>query len=301
MAQKASVSAAEVEIEEKVDLAPLSSLINATLFLRVPPPQSVFTDERLLALCEAYSIFSQCGLAENVTCRECEEPHTAAVVLDRGRFFYRCLFNGRVDLKEEDLRLFAFDRDALLYALAAAASLPTRGIIFHADRRLVRLGFVDDQERKWIIGYADGLDNSNSLAGVTEALEKQFSDGPGLIVTPSPINLNLPLPRLYRLIALHELFFGEANRIVLDWTAAWTWLGRRKRVPGIPGRPTVLEKTRKLRTKLQSAEKWPSERSAQVKLVLQQWSNEDMPKPACKTIENHLRVLEAEERTSKSL
>ena len=85
MAQKASVSAVEVEIEEKVDLAPLSSLINATLFLRVPSPLSVFTDERLLALCEAHSIFSQCGLAENVTCRECEEPHTAAVVLDRGR------------------------------------------------------------------------------------------------------------------------------------------------------------------------------------------------------------------------
>ena len=102
MAQKASVSAAEVEIEEKVDLTPLSSLINATLFLRVPPRLSLFTDERLLALCEAHSIFSQCGLAENVTCRECEEPHTAAVVLDRGRFFYRCLFNGRVDLKQED-------------------------------------------------------------------------------------------------------------------------------------------------------------------------------------------------------
>ena len=98
MAQEASVSATEIEIEERVDLAPLSSLINAALYSRAPTPQSVFTDGRLLALCEAYSIFSQCGLAENVTCRECEEPHTAAVFLDHGRFFYRCLFNGRIDL-----------------------------------------------------------------------------------------------------------------------------------------------------------------------------------------------------------
>jgi hypothetical protein len=300
MAQKASVSATEIEIEERVDLAPLSSLINAALYSPAPTPQSVFTDGRLLALCEAYSIFSQCGLAENVTCRECEEPHTAAVFLDHGRFFYRCLFNGRIDLKEEDLRLFAFDRDALLNALAAAANLPTRRINFHSDRRLVRLGFANDEERNWIIGYADSLDVTNSLAGVTEALEKQFSDGPGLIVTPSPINLNLPLPRSYRLIALHELFFGEANRIVLDWTAAWSRLGRRKRVPGIPGRPTELEKTSRLRRELQSAGTWPSERSAQAKLVLQQWSNDDMPKPACKTIQNHLRVLEGGERTSKS-
>jgi hypothetical protein len=234
------------------------------------------------------------GIAQEITCLECDAPHPAIVNHDGGRYFYRCLFNGEIELTSDDVRLFAIDRNALLDALASAAKLVSRSRISYAEDRLIRLGFVTDKDRDWVLAYADGLTSPNNFAGVQEAIEKQFPDGPGLIATPSTVHLNMPLPRRYYLISLHELFFGQAGHFVLDWDAAHHRLGRRKKVPGAPGRPTGREETRRIRSDLVKRGQWPSARAVQVRLVEKNWLHEGSKVPRPKTIEAHLLAIEAE-------
>jgi hypothetical protein len=112
--------------------------------------------------------------------------------------------------------------------------------------------------------------------------------------------LTLPLARSYKLIALHELFFGMANRILLNLPNALSRLGQRRKVPGVPGRPTQRETTKRLRLELMAAGEWPSKRSAQVTLIRQRWLTRDLETPKPKTIENQLRLIEADERDPKS-
>jgi hypothetical protein len=50
---------------------------------------------------------------------------------------------------------------------------------------LVKLGFIEDTERAWVLAYADGLADLNSLARVIEDIQQLLPDGPGLIATPS--------------------------------------------------------------------------------------------------------------------
>jgi hypothetical protein len=248
-----------------------------------------------MRLCESLGILSYWGVARAVTCLECDDPHPAIVRHDGGRYFYRCLFNGKIELTSDDVRLFAIDRNALLGALADAANLAARNRMSYAEERLIRLGFVSDEDRDWPLGYADGLTSPNVFAGVQEAIEKQFPQGPGLIATSSRVHMNMPLPRSYRLISLPELFFGQADRFVLDCDAASYHLGRRKKVPGPPGRPTELEETRRTRSELLKRDQWPSARIAQVRLVQENWPQESSRTPAPKTTEAHLRAIEAEE------
>jgi hypothetical protein len=222
-------------------------------------------------------------------------PHPAIVMHHNGRYFYRCLFNGEVELTSDHVRLFDIDRRAFLDVLAAAAKLGSRSRMSFAEDRLVRLGLVADKGREWVLGYADGLTSPNVFTGVQDAIEKQLPDGPGLIATPSAVHLNTPLPRSYRLISLHELFFAQGEHFTLDWDAAYTRMGRRKKVPGTPGRPSEFEVTRRMRSDLMSRGQWPSTRAAQVNFVEECWPHEEANIPARKTIEAHLRDIEAEE------
>jgi hypothetical protein len=235
------------------------------------------------------------GVTQEVTCQECEVPHPAIVNHDCGRYVYNCLLNGEIELNSDDIRLFAIDRDALFDALADAANLAARNRKSYAEGRLIRLGFVIDENRIWPLAYADDLTSPNVFAALQEVIEKQFPDGPGLIATPSVVHLNVPLHRSYGLIPLHELFFGQANQIMLDQQVAFTRLGRRKKSPGAPGRPTEREETRRIRSELLQGGQWPSARAAQVKLVEENWPHGGPEIPAPKTIEAHLRAFEGED------
>jgi hypothetical protein len=294
MAQYPPVPVPEVDAEARLDLAPLSQWINAFLFTNLIPRFGC-ADEKVAQLCETLKIFQSRGLAETVACRECEEPHVATVMFDEGRIYYWCLLNGDIEVAKQDLELIAFDRNQLIDALSAAACLPARGRAFHAGGRLVQLGFVADQEREWFLSYADDLDNPNTLAGVVDSVAKMLPDGPGLIATPSRVPLVLPLPRSYKLIALHELFFGTVDRILLDLPVAWSRLGWRKVIPGTPGRPTQREAIRQMRVELIKRGEWPKSRRAQASVMLERWPQGDRTRPAPKTIENLRPQIEAEE------
>lgn len=295
MARKSAIPLAALEAEARVDLSSLSQWLNVSLRSGKSLPRRAYSVERLQLLCETLGVLSFQGIAQEVTCRECEFPHPANVIYDCGRYVHNCLLNGEIELTENDVRLFAIDRDALLDALANAANLAVRNSISYAEGRLIRLGFVSDDDRIWPLAYADDLTRPNVFAALQEAIEKQFPDGPGLIATPSRVHLNVPLHRSYALIPLLELFFGQANQFVLDQQVAITRLGRRKKNPGVPGRPTEREETRRIRSDIRKRGQWPSGRAAQVKLIEENWPDGGPEIPTPKTIEAHLRGFENED------
>ena len=295
MARKPTVLRAAVAGEARVALSSLSQWLNVSLRSGRPLPRRAYNVERLRPLCETLGILSFQGVAREVTCQECEDPHPAIVNHHCGRYAYNCLLNGEIELHDDDIRLFAIDRDAFLDALANATNLAARNRISYAEGRLVRLGFVSDEDRIWPLAYADDLARPNVFAAVQETIEKQFPDGPGLIATPSRVHLNMPLHRSYGLIPLHELFFGQANQIMLDREVALIRLGRRKKSPGVPGRPTEREETRRIRSDFLQRDQWPSGRAAQVQLIEENWPDGGPQIPAPKTIEAHLRAFENED------
>ena len=104
--------------------------------------------------------------------------------------------------------------------------------------------------------------------------------------------MNLTLPRSYRLIALHELFFGHKDGFHIDREAAQIRLGRGKKAPGQPGRPTERELVKKIWQAERLSETWPAQRTAQAEIILSHWPSEHRSRPAIKTIENHIRDFE---------
>ena len=112
-----------------------------------------------------------------------------------------------------------------------------------------------------------------------------------VVVTPSPVPINLTLPRSYRLIALHGLFFGHEDGFHIDREAAQIRLGRGKKAPGQPGRPTDRELVKEI---------WLAERLSELggttgsagRDYLSRWPSEHRSRPAIKTIENHIRDFE---------
>ncbi len=282
-------------VENRLCLQRLSSWLNVVsrtsrILYRRPLAEQAAS---ILSLCEASGIIAFQGLALEVTCRECDDPHVAQILYQGVSYHYLCPMNGVISLTEDDLKLVRCDKKALLRALSASAGLKENAARVLNDGSLVYLGLTaqDRGNQPWGLAYAEGLEDPNILAGVIENIQQRFCDGPGLIVTPSRVALTLPLPRSYKLIALHELFFGESDRITLDLQMARTRLGRREKVPRTPGRPTKRETTRRLQAELKSAGDWPASASLQVRLIQAQWPQEDWPPPAPNTLENQLRRL----------
>ena len=142
-----------------------------------------------------------------------------------------------------------------------------------------------------MLAYTDRIESENALAGVVDALATRFSKGPGLIATPSVVPMNLPLPHNYRLIALHELIFGQEKKLVINHIVAETRLGRAKKGTGSPGRPSAEKTVHQIWLVLHQQDSWPARRSAQVDLVLRQWPS-DVGGRATGTIANYLRKFE---------
>ncbi len=161
-------------------------------------------------------------------------------------------------------------------------------------QRLASLGFVasDSNRREWVLTYADRLDDEAGLTRVIEALASELPSGPGLVVTPSPVPLNLPLPRNYNLIALHELFSGHEDGFRVNQEVVEIRLGRSKKAPGQPGRPSERELVKEIWLPARLSDTWPTQRTAQAKILLSRWPAEHESRPAVKTIENHIRYFE---------
>jgi hypothetical protein len=256
----------------------------------------------LLSLTERHGIFSRCSLAEQVTCQQCDAGHAVDVIsTSDGKFGHECLFNGWVDLTEDDVTLLRFDREALFKALAAAAGLERTAPKFFAGNYLVSLGLVPgaDNHRDWILGYADKLEDHNVLTGVTTALADRFPGGPGLIITPSFVNLNLPLPNGYRLIFLPDVAVGTADGLALNWETAAACLGRRKKVPGPRGRPTERNAVREIWETSHTLPDWPEQRLDQAAFILSRWT-EQGARPSLGTIKNLILGFERELAESSS-
>lgn len=282
-------------IKKRLSLKHLSCWLNALGRTEMPAPRRLLAEQSasILSLCEANGIVAFKGRASERTCRECADPHVAQIIFERGGYNYFCPMNGVVVLTEDDLKLVKFHKDALLRALTASAGLKESAPREFADGLLVYLGLIGQKgaNRLWGLAYAEGLDDPNTLADVLENIRQRFPDGPGLIVTPSRIALTLPLPRQYKLVAFHELFFGEENRIVLDWEMAQVCLGRRVKVPGAPGRPTKREITRVLRAKLIKEGNWPAKVSTQIGVISTHWPRSEWPPPCNKTLEKQLAAI----------
>jgi hypothetical protein len=281
----------------RLDLILLARWINGCLMCEGPIPRRSLANADLgvLDLAERCGIFRGAALANRMTCHYCEDPHACTVACGPdGVYHYRCLANGRVNVDEHDLALLAFDRAALLAALVAAISGPVSGIRLFAKERLARLGFVASHPNRqaWVLGYADGLDDEAALTRVIDALAAEMANGPGLVVTPSPVPMSLPLPRGYRLIALRELFFGRKDGFHIDHEAAEVRLGRPKSAPGSPGRPSQREVVRKIWLAARQSENWPAQRTAQAEMILSHWPPQHGARPAAKTIKHHIGSFE---------
>jgi hypothetical protein len=280
-----------------LDLAALTRWINGSLSSKEPIPRKLLASEdlRVLGLAERCGIFQCAGVASRISCEYCEDPHPCPIIRSaEGAYYYHCLLNGRIDAGKDRLALLAFDRAALLAALAAAIDGPAKGIRLFAGQRLARLGFVASGSRRqdWMLTYADRLNDEAVLTRVIEALASELPNGPGLVVTPSPVPMNLTLPRSYRLIALHELFFGHEDGFHIDREAAQIRLGRGKKAPGQPGRPTDRELVKEIWLAERRSETWAAQRAAQAEIILSRWPSEHRSRPAIKTIENHIRDFE---------
>jgi hypothetical protein len=283
----------------KIGLAPLSRWINASLMQEkaVVRARLASDDADVLELVESCGIFVAQGSLQEVACTQCDEPHASPVFRSQeGQVGHYCLKNGWIPLTPEQIALVAFDPAALLRGLASGVGLPWNKSRFYADGRLVYLGIVDSDSRApWVLGYADQLEDTNVQASAIEELAERFPGGPGLIATPSPVPLNMPLPRGFKLAALHELFAAVADGIVLDAAHAETRLDMRRKVPGVPGRPTERGMIRQIWMKGRHAPDWPQSRQAQADYILNKWPDEAVSRPRPKTIINHLATFEREE------
>ncbi|MGD9829981.1 MAG: hypothetical protein AB7E70_07915 [Hyphomicrobiaceae bacterium] len=274
-------------------LEPLSQWISLFLADQTGVPRAALLrrDARVLEFAERSGILRRFGVATEISCRYC--GHVSCVgyrVVSRpeGRFRHHCLENGRIDLSRDDVELLTLDRDAMLGAMATAAGRQKERFQFYAGGRLARIGFIERPAPGWTLGYADGIDDENALAGVIDAIVGIFPDGPGLIATPSHLPINMPLPRRYKLLALHDLVYGCGEALALDTAAIETRLERRKKAPGNPGRPSRREATSALRDQLQKSGNWPSSRVEQARVIRASWAQGEEP-PALETIGRHLR------------
>jgi hypothetical protein len=287
----------------RLDIASLTRWIDGCLGPEKPVLRKLLADDdmRVLSLAERRGIFRHAGLLKTICCRYCEDPHSCPVIRSpEGRYHYHCLNNGRIDVGQDELTLLAFDRTALFAALVAAIGGQRSGIRLFAGGRLARLGLVVSatNAQQWMLIYADGLDDEAVLTRAIDALASELPNGPGLVATPSPVAMNLTLPRNYRLIALHELFSGWEDGFLLDHKAAEIRLGRPKKPPGQPGRPSERELVKEIWLAARGSEAWPAQRTPQAQMILSQWPSEHGSRPAVKTIENHIRDFE---RTAEPL
>lgn len=292
------VSVLDTKRAVMIGLAPLSRWINASLMHDKAVARACLASENagVLELLESCGIFVARGSLQEVACTQCDDPHASPVLRSaEGQFGHYCLKNGWVPLSPEEIALLRFDRTALLGALALGAGLPRNKSRFYADGRLVYLGIVDSDSRApWMFAYGDRLEDASVQANVISELAERFPRGPGLIATPSSIPLNMPLPRGFKLSALHELFTAAGNGMLLNAEHAETRLGTRKKVPGVPGRPTERGIIRKIWREERHAPDWPRSRQEQADYVLAKWPDESASRPSPKTIINHLAAFERE-------
>jgi hypothetical protein len=171
MAKRRAIRVGEISSDVGIDLSRLAGWINQCLVSEAPVPRAIFVRDDALALdvAECCAIFRHAGLAASITCPACDDAHASKVIRDcGGGFSHSCLFNGRIDLAEDEVSLLRFDRAALLVALMAAADIPRRDPRWFANGRLASLGVIPAPHgnRNWVLGYSDQLEDENVLAGV---------------------------------------------------------------------------------------------------------------------------------------
>ena len=251
-----------------------------------------------LQFAEDLGVLRAAGLAAEVGCEVCVEPHICPVTRDsEGQYGYRCLINGSIDVSAEDLRLLVIDRDALLNRIAIAADVLHKPTAAFANGHLTGIGLVtSDPNRPWYLGFAEKLQDENVLAGVIEALTNRFPKGPGLIASASSIAINTPLPKNYRLIPLRDLMIASVAGLVINRGAIRDRLGQAKPAPGRPGRHSKGMITHRLLMDLSSRGDWPNRLSDQAKRIRRDWPAEEGTPPALGTIENQLALLRRKKR-----
>jgi hypothetical protein len=195
MAGRTTVHGTEIDGESAFDLSCLASWINRSLGHERLIPRIVLLNQNddVLRLAERCSILRRHGVATQVACLQCDDAHAAQVISGPdGKFGYDCLLSGWIELGDDEVTLLRFDRAALLNALVVSAGLKQARMRFVAGDRLVSLGLVSRpaDRRGWMLGYADHLEDCNTLSGVTTALDNQFPRGPGLIICQSAPNFD---------------------------------------------------------------------------------------------------------------
>ena len=298
MAGRTTVHGTEIEGEGAFDLTCLASWINRSLGHERSIPRIVLLNQNgdVLRLAERCSILRHHGVATQVTCLQCDDAHAAKVIaVPDGKFGYDCLLNGWVELAEDEVTLLRFDRAALLNTLVVSAGLKSARMRFFAGGRLVCFGLVSRaaDRRGWMLGYADHLEDCNTLSDVTTALDNQFPRGPGLIITPSLINLNLPLPGGYRLIGLADIAYGTSDGLAVNWETTDVYLRKRKKVAAQRGRPSERKAIWDIWKIARQSSQWPQHQVDQANFILTQWNRAEAP-PSAGTIKNYLPTFERE-------
>jgi hypothetical protein len=129
------------------------------------------------------------------------------------------------------------------------------------------------------------------MRAVREEIALGFPKGPGLIATPSRVDVSTQLPRSYRLVPLDELLFGRLD-FVLDDGALRTFLGHHAANPGHRGRPSHKSISREQWRRKRGSKDWAQlQREQQAALILADWP-EDCAKPKLGTVANHIREFE---------
>lgn len=251
-------------------------------------------DASLLNLAETLGILTKTATASHLACPVCpDDSHRCRVSAHSGsRYSIRCLKNGKIELSNDDVALLSLNREALLKALARAVGYKVQGIRTYASSRLANLGFWQDGADGRTIGYADLLEDENSLAGVVTALQTQFPKGPGIIATPSLIPITLPLPKGYSFIAFQDLFYGHSGQLKIDGAVVASRLGLGSRGSLTRGRPSKSSTTKYIWQIERNTSSWPKRRGDQAALIASNWPPDGGAAPALGTIKKHISALE---------
>ena len=188
--------------------------------------QAYRNDTRYGVLLDAGLLKSD-GLVQSVFCENCDVPHDAEIVFERGLYGHFCPDLGLVPVEREDLVAVRPNLAVLVEHLHAAFECQPGGIS-QLGPQTWRVGLVDTPGGRGVVYFHTCLQNDDDLISLENALRGQIRRDYALVVTAAG---HLP----YRDAAIYTL----AQMVRLDLgTARLRRIVRVAEAVGAPPRPT---------------------------------------------------------------
>ena len=258
----------------------LFQLVNDALDWTTPIPARALTSNlpEIIEVCMALMWLKPAGHVEEITCIACSEPHKEKVRGDRTNgYWHKCLENKRVEITEDEIRQFRFDRDAFCTSLVRAIGGDPRLTSSLANGHLIKLGSTSSADSKGkflILGLAFKLEGPNAFASVASAMANDYPKGPGLVLVigPSPINgRTLSGHHFADAAAFFQCKEGDHD-IVFESESALQYVFGSESSSKRTGRKKVFDaRINQVVSYIFEQGKWPSKKKDQYDAILDNW------------------------------